>query len=550
MRYYKLVCFFLWLAIGTLSAQEKWRNPLDFPLLLSGNFGELRNNHFHTGIDLKTQGAEGKTVRAVQDGYVSRIFVSPWGYGRALYLNHPNGTTSVYGHLQRFVPPVSDYVAEQQYALESFSLDTMLPPDLFPVQKGAVIAFSGNSGSSAGPHLHFEIRQTETEACLNPLEFYKSQVKDNRPPRIDGFMIYPLEGRGAANGSGGKRKWNPAGQPVKAWGDIGVAVKAYDYMDGVANIYGVSEIEMTVDNELVFRSRIDRLSFDEARYINSFIDYEEWKERRSFYMKAFVEPGNRLSFIESAGRGIIHIDEERPYRISFLLSDIHGNKARAAFTLEGKRQPIPSPAPTGEYFHWKNENHFGAKGIRLVIPAGNLYDDIYFRYVADEVSFAPEIVHTLHNGAVPLHDRAQLSLRLQQAPLKDKRKYGIVRLQGARPVWIGGTYRNGWLDAAIRDFGAYTIMHDTTPPVITPVNPAAWVSASRITFRIHDNLSGIKSYRGEIDGQYALFEYDGKSHRVSYAFDKARLARGKRRLTFTVTDACGNVAVYERTFVW
>jgi hypothetical protein len=550
----------LLLATETLQAQELL-NPFSFPILLSGNFGELRNDHFHAGLDFKTQGVEGKSVRAVEDGYVARIVVSPWGYGNALYLNHPGGITSVYGHLQQFADRIAAYVKEQQYAQESFSIDLNLLPEQFTVRKGQSIALAGNSGSSAGPHLHLEIRNTETGLLYDPLEYYKEQIKDNRPPKIEGFLIYPIEGQGVVNGKQQKKeiKLPVAGngrqmpnEPIEAWGEIALAVKAYDQMNGTSNIYGVRRLAMAVDSQVVFSSNIDRFPPEESRYINSFIDYEAWKERRSFYMKTFTEPGNRLSFINSVSRGIIRIDEERIYRITFRLRDIYGNLAQYTLPVKGKKQLIPAPDTEGEYFHWKSENRFGSKGIRLLIPAGSLYDDIYFGYAIQEKPEGRAPTHTLHKPSVALHKEAQLSLRLQKGMLdgKHKQKYGIVRMQNKRAFWVGGDYRNGWIEAGIRSFGDYTIMQDTTPPVITAVNPSAWISSQRITFRISDNLSGIQTFRGEIDGLFALFEFDGKKNLVTYRFDKTRLTRGKHKLTFTLVDACGNQAKYNHSFMW
>jgi murein DD-endopeptidase MepM/ murein hydrolase activator NlpD len=493
---------------------------------------------------------EGKPVHAVQEGYIARIVVSPWGYGHALYIHHPNGTTGVYGHLQRFVNPVADYVQKEQYAQERFAVDLSLLPEQFPVKKNQIIALAGNTGSSSGPHLHFEIRNTETGFLYDPLEYYQTQVQDSRPPKIEGFTIYPMEGRGSVNGSARKAELKMPVGKIEAWGDIGFAVKAYDYMDGTSNIYGVRRLAMAVDSQVIFGSNLSGFSLDETRYINSFIDYEAWTEHRSFYMKTFVEPGNRLSFIKSLNRGIIRINQERTYRIVFRLRDLYGNLTQQTVFVEGKRQDITSPDTEGEYFHWRGENRFGAKGIRLLIPPGNLYDDIYFQYAVQPREGTLADVHTLHKPTIPLHGNALLSLHLPTDTPDDIQKYGIVRLQNKRALWIGGTYRNGWIDANIRHFGSYTIMPDTQPPRITPIRPATWVTGRCITLYIADNLSGIQTYRGEIDGQFALFEWDGKKGLVSYRFDGKRLARGTHSLRFTVTDVCGNSSEYNHSFVW
>ncbi len=553
------ICLFFFIETHSLFAQQL-QLPLDIPLYLSGNFGELRNNHFHAGIDFKTQGVEGKDIRSVADGYVSRISVSPWGYGNALYIDHPDGTTTVYGHLKSFSAHIKEYVKELQYEKESFAINLFPEPGRFPVKKGDVIALSGNSGSSGGPHLHFEVRDTETEEVVDPLDYFKEKIKDARSPKIQGIMIYPVEGKGIVNGSIRKKEIKPVTAKngkqtitgkIEAWGDIGIAVKAYDYMDATTNIYGVKKITLEVDSQVVFTSYIDRFSFNETRYLNSFVDYEEWKDKKSFYMKSFIDPGNRLSFIKGINRGIITVDEERIYHLAYTLEDIYGNTTRLSIWIDGKEQAIPSPDTINtEYFHWKSENRFGSKGIRLVIPPGNLYDNVYFKYIVKEDTTYLADIHTLHNKTIPLHDKAQLSIRILRDTLENKQQYGIVRKQNKRSSWIGGTYRNGWIDADIRELGTFTIAQDTKPPVITPVSKNAWVSSQTITFRISDNLSGVKTYYGEIDGNFALFEYDGKKGLVKYNFDKSRLKRGAHTLTFTLTDAAGNESVYNDNFTW
>ena len=545
--------------LNVFSQEKTLLNPFDFPILLSGSFGELRANHFHSGIDFKTQGVEGKPVRAVQDGYISRIGVSPWGYGNVLYMNHPDGTTTVYAHLQKFIKPMAQYVKEQQYMRESYTVN--LEPDslLFSFKQGEIIGYGGNSGSSGGPHLHFEVRDTQTEEVIDPLMYYKDKIKDTRPPKITGLKVYPVEGRGVVNGSSIPKSLKlktpkNSNQPVvsdkiEAWGEIIFGIRAYDYMDGTSNIYGVKEVTLMVDSVVAFRSHIDQYSFDETRYLNSYTDYAEWRKSGSFYMKSFIEPGNKLRFIEGKNRGIITIDEERTYLLSYLLSDIYGNTTMLAFKVEGKKQEMPEVISSAE-FNWTGDNRFGAKGMRLTIPRGNLYSDLKLCYSYKEDSTALAGIHTLHEEAVPLHKQANLSIRIQNDTLANKQQYGIVRIHKGRTYWIGGAYKDGWMQADIRELATYSIDADTVPPVITPIDPDKWVQKKCITLRISDRFSGIDTYRGEIDGAYALFEFDGKKGLVTYKFDAERLTKGAHELTFTVTDACGNKNVYTRNFVW
>jgi hypothetical protein len=560
MRRYQIV-FIICLLTGGLSVaaqSRKLRNPFNFPVLLSGNFGELRSNHFHAGIDFKTRGVEGETVYAVKDGFVSRISVSPWGYGNALYIDHPDGTTTVYGHLKKFNDTIAAYVKSSQYELERFAVDLRPDSGRFAVKEGCAIALSGNTGSSAGPHLHFEVRSA-AEEVIDPLDYYKDRITDRSAPVIQRIMIYPIEGKGAVNGSRNKKELKPAtakngsltlADKIDAWGDIALAVKSYDRMDGTANSYGVRKITLEADGQIVFKSEIDRFSFDETRYLNSLIDYEEWVEKRSFYMKSWVEPGNKLRFVESVNRGIISINEERTYRLVYQLEDAFGNKAQLQVLINGKEQTISAPQTDGaEYFHWKSENKFGAKGVRLTIPAGNLYDDLYFHYSVKADAAAIAATHILHNRPVAIHKQARLSIRLQKDSTANKGQYGVVRRQNKRLLWIGGTYRNGWIDADVSELGSFTVAQDSVPPLATPVNPSAWTGNRAITLRITDNLSGIKSYRGEIDGRFALFEYDGKKSLVTCRFDSERLPEGPHKLVFTLVDACNNTSVCAYSFI-
>ncbi len=517
-----IIC--LSMGLSGIKAQT-FRSPLDIPLYLSGNFGELRNNHFHSGLDIKTQGVEGKVVCAVKDGYVCRILVSPWGYGNALYVMHPDSTMSVYGHLRGFTEKIADYVNEQQYLQERFSVDLSLSPTQFPVKVGEQIAFSGNTGSSGGPHLHMEIRDVRTGEPIDPIVYYKGKIKDTRPPKVRAVMVYPVEEQGVVNDSRQKQKLKVVTRKdgrqsvdtkIEAWGKIAFAINIDDYMDGVKNVYGVKEITMSVDGKEMFHSYHDRFAFDETRYLNAWVDFAEWREHKSFYTKMFVEPGNRLRFITSKNRGYLTIDEPRTYQVIFNLSDAYGNTSRLTLDVTGRRQIVhPSDKKEARLFYWSGENRFGAGGIRLTVPRGNLYDDFYFHHAVRKDTAYYSDVHIVNDTPVPLHDKAHLSLHLLCDTLADKRQYGIVALDDKRKTWIGGTYRDGWIDTDINELGKhYAIDIDTVAPRIIPVKSSLWTKREVITLRLTDNLSGVAEYRGEIDGRFALFELDGKKSTV------------------------------------
>ena len=533
-------------------------SPLDIPLYLSGNFGELRNNHFHSGIDFKTQGVTGLPVYAVQDGCISRINVSPYGYGNVLYIHHPDGKTSVYGHLDRFAPEIEALVRDSQYQKESFAVNLYLPPAQLPVKKGERIAWSGNSGGSGGPHLHFELRDTETEKVLDPLPYFKNRIKDTRPPEIRELMLFPQINKGVVNGSthnqaltlvkdkSGKQNLSKS---VTAWGEIGVGIKAYDRMNETANIYGVSEIILKVDGEEIYHSILDVFSFDNTRCLNSYIDWKEWTENKSFYMKSFTEPGNRLGANRSSGSGILSIDREKVYSLEYLLKDVYGNTSVFQFTITGKKTAIPRREPEGIYFPFNQDNHFSGQGIELKIPRNNLYTDLDLQVQVPPgyLPFAP--LYKL-GDRIPLHGYCPLTLEITHDSYPDKSKYGVVHYWRDQRNWLGGKYDAGKVTAETRELGQFSVEIDTIPPKILPVKEAVWETAGRISFRNSDDLSGIQSYRGTLDDRFVLFEYDAKAHSLSCVYDPKRMKKGSQTLYLFVTDGAGNRAEFRKTIVW
>lgn len=532
--------------------------PLRIPLFLSGNFGELRGNHFHSGIDLKTQGAVGKPVYSIDKGYVSRVSVSPYGYGNALYITHPStGLTSVCGHLNGFAPKIDSIVKARQYEQESFAVDLSFSPGEIPVVKGERVAVSGNTGSSGGPHVHFELRRIDTQAPIDPLPYFQHRIKDTRKPDIRGIALYAVPGKGVASKTGYiplaslKNGKKTVQEELSSWGEIYLGVKAYDCMDSAANIYGVHSIQLQVDSQLVFSSVLAEIPFDKSRYLNSFIDYNDWAAHRSFVMRSYVEPGNSLNVYGSVkNRGIVTIDEERDYKCTYVLRDVYGNRAELKFTIHGRRREIPQePVPdNAALMAYDQENVIDQDGVMLDIPAGALYDNLWFRYDCRKDSTYYSDVFQLHDDKTPMHQAAKLRIRIENDVLADKSKYCLANVSGGHSA---ATYRDGFLETDIRSFGTYAVSCDTVPPVITPLTPEKWGTSGVIRFRISDNRTGIGSYRGELDGRFVLFEMDGKSATIRYAFDRSRIKRGqKHNLVLRVVDNCGNERLYERSVTW
>ena len=522
--------------------------PFDFPITFSGNFGEIRANHFHGGLDFKTGGTIGKPVRALADGYISRIRVTH-GSGYVLDVAYDNGYSTINRHLSAFVGDVARRVEDLQYEKESWEVEITPEPDEYPVKAGQIIALSGNTGYSFGPHLHLDMIETATDEYIDPLPFFMNKVKDKTAPRAEGITLFPQPGKGVVEGKQTRRAFpaHPT-KPITAWGLIGAGIRAYDYMDGVQNKYGVKAVILEVDGEEVFRSTVDRFAYEENRYINS------WTHGQ--YMKSFIEPGNRLRMLQASNgnRGLVEINEERPYRFVYTLSDALGNTSKVRFTVQGQKTTIAPVEHREKYaLKWDKVNYLQEPGLELVIPKGMLYDDVLLNYSVRADSGDIAFTYQLNDTRIPMHNACDLRIGLRRRPVEDMTKYYVagVTARGGK-YRIGGKYEDGVMKVRIRDLGTYTVAVDTVPPVITPVNQAQWGRTGKIIFKAKDKETGINTYRGTIDGKYALF---GKPNSISgnlvCELDPKHVEKGgKHVVEMTVTDGCGNRTTGQFEFVW
>lgn len=522
--------------------------PFDFPITFSGNFGEIRANHFHGGLDFKTGGTIGKPVRALADGYISRIRVTH-GSGYVLDVAYDNGYSTINRHLSAFVGDVARRVEDLQYEKESWEVEITPAPDEYPVKAGQIIALSGNTGYSFGPHLHLDMIETATDEYIDPLPFFMDKVKDKTAPRAEGIMLFPQPGKGVVEGKQTRRAFpaHPT-KPITAWGLIGAGIRAYDYMDGVQNKYGVKTVILEVDGEEVFRSTVDRFAYEENRYINS------WTHGQ--YMKSFIEPGNRLRMLQASNgnRGLVEINEERLYRFVYTLSDALGNTSKVRFTVQGQKTTIAPVEHREKYaLKWDKVNYLQEPGLELVIPKGMLYDDVLLNYSVRADSGDIAFTYQLNDTRIPMHGACDLRIGLRRRPVEDMAKYYVASVTARGGKYrIGGKYEDGVMKVRIRDLGTYTVAVDTVPPVITPMNQAQWGRTGKIIFKAKDKETGINTYRGTIDGKYALF---GKPNSISgnlvCELDPKHVEKGgKHVVEMTVTDGCGNRTTEQFEFVW
>lgn len=522
--------------------------PFDFPITFSGNFGELRANHFHGGLDFKTGGVVDKSVRALADGYISRIRVTH-GSGYVLDVVYNNGYSTINRHLNGFVGEIARRVEDLQYEKENWEVEIVPGVDEYPVKAGEQIAWSGNTGYSFGPHLHLDVFETKTGDYIDPLPFFMDKVNDTTAPRAEGIMLFPQPGKGVVEGKQTRQSFaaRPA-KPITAWGIIGTGIRAYDYMNGVSNRYGVHTVTLEVDGKEVFRSVVDRFSSNENRYINS------WTHGQ--YMKSFIEPGNRLRLLHAANgnRGLLDINEERPYQFVYTLSDGLGNTSKVRFTVQGKKTDIRPVEHREKYvFKWDKVNYLQEPGLELVVPRGMLYDDVWLNYAVRADSGDIAFTYQLNDARILMHGTCDLRIGLRRRPVEDMKKYYVAGVTARDGKYsIGGKYEDGFMKVGIRDLGTYTVAIDTIPPVITPVGQAQWGRTGRVVFKAKDKETGISNYHGTIDGKYALF---GKPNSISgnliCELDPERVEKGGSHVVeMTVTDGCGNRTTEQFNFAW
>lgn len=549
---------------GSNLPQNYFGPPLDIPLVLAGNFAELRSNHFHAGIDIKTQGVEGKNVLASADGYVSRIKVQEGGYGRVIYIDHPNGYTTAYAHLQSFSKKIDRFVKEEQYHNESYTVDFYPKKNTIKVAKGEIIALSGNSGGSGGPHLHFEIRDTKSEAAQNVLLF-NLPIKDNTAPIIKGISIYPLDDNAAVNGTISPtyistvrkgKDYSIQSVPI-VQGKIGFGIETLDLMNGTSNRCGVYNIQLWVDNILVFEQETNEVAFEESRYINSHTDYLMHQSKHRWIHKSYVDPNNKLSIYKNLKQdGEVLFKKDSIHSVKYIVMDAYGNNASLNFDVRSKFAPSflkkAMPENFAKTLAYHKYNEFQNESILVQFEKNSFYNDINFTYSsAPHAKERWSAVHSIHNDYAPLHTPMKLFLKCSFPADVDPVTLIAVRKTSSGHIRIHtGEYNNGYFNFESKYFGDFYIYHDNTAPTIKSLNIYNGKNIAKqrtISFKISDDLSGINTYNCYVDGKWILMEYDYKRNLIEYLIDD-KISPGKHQLKLVVQDAVGNENMFECTF--
>lgn len=525
--------------------------PVEAKIGLAANFGELRHNHFHMGLDCRTEQVENKRVLAAADGYISRIKIEPFGFGRSISINHPNGLTTLYAHLNEFDPRIEQYVKTAQYAQKSWAITLILPEGVLPVKQGEFIAYSGNTGGSMGPHLHFEIRDTKTEKVLNPLLF-GFPIPDKVPPSILRLAVYDRRMSTydqspkliPVKGANGTYHTIPSHISVST-DEVSFAITAYDHYSGSTNQNGIYEAEVFDDGVPLCAFQMDSISYDETRYLNAHIDYRTKANGGPYLQHLSKLPGyhNGIYYCNS-GNGVITLTDNRKHEISIKVFDTNGNESTLSFSVQKPATPVKKPGFPGMLFLPNEVNIFENDHILMYLPENALYDSFHFRFA--QINTRPQPSYALHNPSVPVHVYFPVMIN-PDAAFTDTSKIIMKRYAGAKEDYKKADFVNGWYRASFREFGNFQLVYDDIPPNIVPIGFQDGMNASRLhslRFRVKDNTEEIPFFEAYLDGEWLRFSND-KAKDFIYQFDE-KCAAGKHLLKLVVKDLAGNTT--EKTY--
>ena len=540
--------------------------PLDTPLVLLGTFGEIRKNHFHSGIDLSTNQQEGKPVYSAADGFVSRIKISNGGFGKAIYISHPNGFVTVYGHLKKFNKTIQAYILKAQYEQKSYEVELKPAIAALIVKKNEVIAFSGNTGDSDGPHLHFEIRDRASEEPINPLHF-GLKVNDIVPPVITNFRIFPVKGYGVLNHSDTpstyKIRKTQSGyaligsEPIQVFGSVGFGIEATDSQPPSQAMLGIYSATLIVDQTIIYQFKMDRINFNDMRYVNAHIDYRSKLLDNNSIQRCFRLPGNHLNLYSTvANDGYYQFTDNNTHDLEMTVSDFNGNRSTLNLKIlsnPGLKQKIVQPGPMPN--DWISEQkglEIEKPGIKIVIPPGAVYDTYPFESTTlknAQATLCP--VFRVGDRLVPVHTSITISIDPGQLPEALKQKAAIVSMNRPEKLeYEGGSWNGRFLTSKVKYFGDFTVLVDTIAPVvIKKYSEATLRNTSTLNLTISDELSGILSYHATVDGKWLLMEYTKNGNQLTG--DVSTFAKNKKHhlhLVLTVTDRKNNKTVFEDYF--
>lgn len=527
--------------------------PLKIPIALSGTFAELRSSHFHAGLDIKTQGRQGLGVYGVWDGYISRILVSTNGYGKAIYITHPNGLVSVYAHLKKFAPKIEAYVKNLQYQKESFTLQTFPKKDALQIDKGELIAYSGNTGGSFGPHLHFELREEQSQHPVNPL-LHGIEVEDQIRPQLRKLFVFNKRDNDSLRVAEeiSLNKVNDSlyvTRLIQGSGSLGFGLQLFDRQDRSWNKNGVYALRMNINGQTVFGYRFDAFSFQDSKGISQLIDYKTYVDQGTRVQKLFDPLFEDLSFIEQESDGFVNIEPGKSYQLLIEVEDFAGNTSYIETYIEGttpEPQKDATPIEKGTLITPDKDYLFNYGGIEVYFPRKSLYrpHQLFINARKDTLF--------LDRNRLPIRNALELQFHVSTTDSLIQRQSFIALLNKKnKPGYVYTYVKEGHWKAKTKTLGTYIIARDSVAPQITPVNfkPEQWLSKYRyLKLKISDDFSGIRSYKTYINGQWARFEYEPKDGSLTYDFEDQKFEAAQHDLRIEVEDNSGNTTQYETVF--
>ncbi|MEZ5046034.1 MAG: M23 family metallopeptidase [Chitinophagaceae bacterium] len=560
MKHY-LVYIFLFFYTGvwaqpffeTLHYPKSFISPVHFPIQLVGNFGECRPNHFHSGLDIRTNSQENKKIYAIESGFVSRIKIEPGGFGNAIYITHTNGFTSVYAHLNRFFPALENFVRRNQYASKSWQQDIYLAPHQFPIQKDDFIAWSGNTGSSQGPHLHMEIRNTKTEAPLNGLLFYPS-LADTKAPILKQLAIYDAtqsiyeQSPILYSLSKQNNTYQPATKNIEVTSQkIYFGIQADDVMDQSTGKLGVYELSLYVDDKPYFAWRMNDISYDITRYMNALADYKTKKSKNTWIQLCHQLPNDQLTVYKSLqkNKGIVSLELDKPCKIKIVAKDTKNNSSIAEFFVSTKN--ISNKATCEEQINAGKAYTYKSKLIEFESDADAFYDYVCFKANTKESNLPYSYLYQLHYDFVPLHTAATIRLT-PKAPIPEnlKSKIAIAKLSVSEKEkyskGMAATIEHGKAVAKIKELGNYEIVIDQTAPSISTTlkNNTNISKMKRLYFTIKEDITDVSTFEASVDGQWLRLVRKGNT--FFYELDDY-FPTGTHVLTIQASDQNNNTSL-------
>ena len=556
-----LLRILLVISVFKLQAQKTidsnyFSNPLDIPMLLSGSFGELRSNHFHSGLDIKTRQKEGIPIYAPADGYVSRIKIAHYGYGKALYIKHPNGYSTVYAHLQKFETSIQDLVKQKQYKKESYEIELFPKQNSLPVKKGDLIAYTGNSGSSGGPHLHYEIRDSYARP-MNPMLF-GLDIPDTKDPVVTAVFAYPMGDDASVNKSFEpvplrlikQKDGTYKTEKISAYGKIGFGVATTDQQNGAYNRNGVYQIQTSFNGMPKIDICFEKFSFDETRYLNRYIDYTYFKEHNTKIQKLFRQTNNPLSIIkQESDNGFVTIADGYSSNFTIEIKDYKGNLTQIIIPVLGKKEALlakKQTLDTLQYIPSESSSSVQRGLFTIDFPKNALYQGRYL-----DIKTVGDTLH-LHKDVIPVHKNISISMDIGNYNIEDKNKLYIARQAYKDNYYYTTTRREkNILTAKTRVLGTYTLAMDTIAPSVKAVNftDGKWISNNKtLKIKIKDIHSGISSYRATLNNTFILMEYNHKKDVLTYDFNDNMVSDTQNNLRLIVTDNVGNSTTFEAIF--